>query len=96
MAEKRSKTILSGLKNMLHLDSEKPSKPAPKKAAAPKKTASAEKRPAPAQKPKEQPAAAPAEAAASPGAAASDAAAEPKPDKKQVKQQPWYRHRQRW
>jgi len=90
MAEKRPKSILSGLKNMLHLDSDKPSKPAPKKSSATlKKSASAEKRAAPEHKPKEQrPAAAPAEAA--------DAAGEPKPDKNKIKQQPWYRHRQRW
>jgi hypothetical protein len=90
MAEKRPKSILSGLKNMLHRDSDKPSKPAPKKSSAPpKKPASAEKRATP--EPKEQrPAPAPAEAAGAP-----DAVGEPKPDKK-VKQQPWYRHRQRW
>jgi hypothetical protein len=89
MAEKRSKSILSGLKNMLHLESDKPSKPAGKAPASkPKKAAAAEKRAAPAQAPKEQPSA---EAPAAP-----DPAAEPKADKKTVKQQPWYRHRQRW
>jgi pyruvate/2-oxoglutarate dehydrogenase complex dihydrolipoamide acyltransferase (E2) component len=91
MAEKRSKSILSGLKNMLHLEPGQPSKPAAKAPASkPKKTASAEKRaaPAPAPAPKEQP--------STEAAAAPDSAAEPKPDKQRVKQQPWYRHRQRW
>jgi hypothetical protein len=86
MAKKPSKSILSGLKNMLHLDSEKSSKPS----ASPKKPVAAEKRSAPAQKPREQSTATP--PAEAPGASA---AAEAKPEKK-VKNQPWYRHRQRW
>jgi len=89
MAKKRSKSILSGLKDMLHLDSEKSAKsPAPAK-----KPARAEKkRDAPAQKAKEPPPSAPApEAPAAPATGA-----EPKPEKSNVKAQPWYRHRQRW
>jgi len=40
MAEKRSKSIISGLKDMLHLDSEKSAKPpAPAKKAEPPKPA---------------------------------------------------------
>jgi hypothetical protein len=92
MAEKRPKSILSGLKNMLHLDSEKPSKPAPKPSAPTRKKPAAEKRAAPAQPAKEQPSAAPATEAH----AAGDAAAEAKDEKSKVKNQPWYRHRQRW
>ena len=88
MAEKRSKSILSGLKNMLHLEAEKSSKPsAPSKKAAP-----APKRAAPAEKAKEPPPA----AAAAEAPAASDAGAESKAEKTKVKAQPWYRHRQRW
>ena len=88
MAKKPSKSILSGLKDMLHLDSEKSSKPS----APAKKAASAEKRAPPAPKAKEpRPAAPAAEAPAAP-----DAAAEPKADKSKVTAQPWYRHRQRW
>jgi len=88
MAKKQSKSILSGLKDMLHLESEKPSKPP----APAKKPARAEKRDAPAQKAKEPRPAAP--AAETP--AAPDAGAAPKDEKSKVKAQPWYRHRQRW
>jgi hypothetical protein len=93
MAEKRPKSILSGLKNMLHRDSEKPSAPAPKPStAARKKATSTEKRAATARAAKEQ-------SPAAPGAeppAASEPAAETKPEKSKVQNQPWYRHRQRW
>lgn len=89
MAKKPSKSILSGLKDMLHLDSEKSPKPS---APAKKKTASAEKSAAPEPKAKEpRPAAPAAEAPAAP-----DAGAAPKAEKSNVKAQPWYRHRQRW
>jgi hypothetical protein len=96
MAEKRPKSILSSLKNMLHRDPAKPSEPAPKKpsGAARKRTAqpAAEKRPAPAEKPREQrPAASSADTTSAQGTSA-----EAKPDKKKVPNQPWYRHRQRW
>ena len=85
MAEKRSKSILSDLKNMLHLDSEKPSKPVAKTAAsARKRSQAAEKSAAPPQNAKEQ------------APAAADPEAAPKSDKKKVQNQPWYRHRQRW
>jgi hypothetical protein len=85
MAEKKS--ILGGLKNMLHRDSGKTSKPAPKPSA------SARKKDAPPAKAsaKEKPAPAP--------AAVAPAAQEPAPEaksEKKVKNQPWYRHRQRW
>jgi len=87
MAEKRSKSILSGLKDMLHMDSEKSSKPS----ARAKKGATA-KSAAPEQKAKEPRPAAPAAEAP----VASDAGGETKPEKNKVKAQPWYRHRQRW
>ena len=95
MAEKRPKSILSGLKNMLHRDSEKPSEPAPKSSA------SARKKPAPpaaekAAPAKERPKAQPAAAPAGDTPAAQEPAPEAKDDKKKVKSQPWYRHRQRW
>ncbi len=84
MAEKRPKSILSGLKNMLHRDTGKPAAPPPKG----KKAKAVEERAA--EKPKEPHAAAP--SAETP----ADAAAEPKTEKKSPKNQPWYRHRQRW
>jgi len=87
MAEKRSKSILGGLKNMLHLDSEKPSKASSKSSASRKKPPAAEKSATPAQKAKN-------EVADSAAPAAPDPTA-PKPDKK-IQNQPWYRHRQRW
>ena len=97
MAEKRPKSILSGLKNMLHRDSEKPSEPAPKSSA------SARKKPAPAAQKAEKAAPAKESAKAQPPAApaggtpaAQEPAPEAKDDKKRVKSQPWYRHRQRW
>ena len=90
MAEKRSKSILSGLKNMLHRDSGKSSEPAPKSSAPARKKPAAPvaAKPAPAkQSAKEQP------SADVPGDQ------QPAPDaktEKKVKDQPWYRHRQRW
>jgi hypothetical protein len=89
MAEKRPKSILSGLKKMLHRDAEKPSEPAPKKSSVSTRKKSA----APAKEAKAQPPAAP---SAEPPAAAHETSAEPKPEKKKVQNQPWYRHRQRW
>jgi len=92
MAEKRSKSILSGLKNMLHLDSETPSKPAPKPGASTRKKAAAPKKiAAPAQEESEHRTAAP---EATP--AASDSPVASKSEKKKVQNLPWYRHRQRW
>ena len=85
MAEKRSKSILGGLKKMLHLDSENPSKPVPKTAAsARKRSQAAEKSVTSPENAKEQ------------APAVADPEAAPKPDKKKVQNQPWYRHRQRW
>lgn len=89
MAEKRSKSILSGLKNILHRDADKPADPAPKKPSGSTRKKSA----APAAEAKEQ---RPAPPSVEPPAAAQETAAEPKPDKKKVPNQPWYRHRQRW
>ena len=90
MAEKRSKSILSGLKNMLHRDSEKPPESAPKSTARARKKPAAPvtEEPAPAkQSAEEQPSAdVPADQQSAPDA---------KSDKK-VKTQPWYQHRQRW
>jgi uncharacterized membrane protein len=83
MAEKRSKSLLGGLKNMLHLDSEKPSKSSSKPAASTRKKPAAAEAP-PAQKAKNEVT----------DSAAPDPAA-PKPEKK-IQNQPWYRHRQRW
>jgi len=85
MPEKRSKSILSNLKNMLHREPEKRSAPAPKQPAPARKKAAAPtaKKAAPEAPPAEAPAA---------GEPAPDA----KPDKKKVPNQPWYRHRQRW
>ena len=85
MAEKRPKSILSGLKNMLQRDSEKPSEPAPRPPARAGK----------------KPAAPAKESAKEPAAPPADAAADQKPSpegksEKKVKNQPWYRHRQRW
>ena len=93
MAEKRSKSILSGLKDMLHLDPEKSSKPASKSSASTRrKPVAAEKRAPPAQDAKTQRAATP----HSEPAAAPEPAGEDKTEKKKVQNQPWYRHRQRW
>ena len=96
MAEKRSKSILSGLKKMLHRDAEKPSEPASKKPSGPTRTkpaAPVAQKAAPAKESaKVEPAAAP----ASGTPAAQEPAPEAKDDKKKVKSQPWYRHRQRW
>jgi hypothetical protein len=96
MAEKRSKSILSSLKNMLHRDSEKPADRAPKKPSGStrKKTAerAAEKRAASTEKPPEQRTA----ASSADTTSAEGSAPEAKPDKKKVPNQPWYRHRQRW
>ncbi len=84
MAEKRPKSILSSLKNMLHREPEKASEPAPRKSSRP------------AQKKKAEPAEKKRSAPASAEAPAQEVAPEPKPDKKKTPNQPWYRHRQRW
>ncbi len=83
MAEKLSKSILGGLKKMLHREPEKPTKSAPKKPAASKEGAR-----------KQAPS--PSSAGSSPERATAPEGEEAKPDKKKPKNQPWYRHRQRW
>jgi len=83
MAEKFSKSILSNLKKMLHREPEKPTKSAPKKPAASKEGAR-----------KKVPS--PSSVSSSPDQAGAPEAEEAKPDKKKPKNQPWYRHRQRW
>ena len=83
MAEKLSKSILGGLKKMLHRAPEKPSGPAPKKPSASKE--GARKR-----------ASSPPSADPAPDQGGTPEAPEAKPDKKTPKNQPWYRHRQRW
>jgi hypothetical protein len=83
MAEKLSKSILGGLKKMLHREPEKPAKSAPKKPAASKEGAR-----------KKVPS--PSSVSSSPDQAAAPEAQEAKQDKKKPKNQPWYRHRQRW
>jgi hypothetical protein len=94
MAEKRSKSILSSLKNMLHRDPEKPDS-APKSSGSTRKksAAPAAKKPAPTQgsAPDRGPSAVSANTPA-----AQEAAADAKPEKKKIPNQPWYRHRQRW
>jgi len=96
MAEKRSKSILSSLKNMLHRDPAKPSDTAPKKPSGStrKRTAerASEKGAASGEKPQEQRTA----ASSADTASAQGTSPEAKPDKKKVPNQPWYRHRQRW
>jgi hypothetical protein len=82
MAEKRPKSILSGLKNMLHRDPEKPSAPASKAPGSTRKKAAASTK----EGAKEPAAETPADQVPAP---------EAKSEKK-VKNQPWYRHRQRW
>src|SRR5258706_16468893 len=83
MAEKLSKSILSNLKKMLHREPEKPKKSAPRKPSASKEGA---RKPAPSPSP----------ASSGPDQAAAPETQEAKPDKKKPKNQPWYRHRQRW
>ena len=80
MAEKFSKSILGNLKKMLHRAPEKPPGPAPRKPAAAKEGARKHASPP------------------SPVEPAPDTpeAPEAKTDKKKPKNQPWYRHHQRW
>jgi len=83
MAEKLSKSILGGLKKMLHREPEKPTGPAPRKPSASKEGA-------------RNKAPSPSSVSSSPDEAGAPDAPEAKPDKKKSKNQPWYRHRQRW
>ena len=82
MAEKFSKSILSNLKKMLHRAPEKPSGSAPRKPSASKEGAR-----------KHASSPSPVDPAPDQGGAEAQ---EAKPDKKRPKNQPWYRHRQRW
>jgi len=84
MAQKKS--ILGGLKKMLHRDSGKPAEAAPKPSEPAKKKAAASAKESVKKPPTAPPAAAP---------AAPETAPEAKSEKK-AKNQPWYRHRQRW
>ncbi len=81
MAEKFSKSILSNLKKMLHRDPEKPSGPAPRKPSASKESARKHASPP---------------SSTDPAPDQGDEAQGAKQDKKKPKNQPWYRHRQRW
>jgi len=81
MAEKFSKSILGSLKKMLHRAPEKTSGPAPKKPSASKE--GVRKR-------------ASSPSSVDPAPDQGGEAPEAKPDKKKPKNQPWYRHRQRW
>ena len=80
MAEKSSKSILGNLKKMLHRAPEKPSGPSPRKPSASKESTRTQASPPPSV---EQ-------------ASDTPEAPDAKPDKKKPKNQPWYRHRQRW
>jgi len=82
MAEKFSKSILGSLKKMLHRAPEKPSA-APKKPSASKGGA-------------RKHASSPPSVDPAPDQRGTPEAPEAKPDKKKPKNQPWYRHRQRW
>jgi hypothetical protein len=91
MAEKLSKSIFSNLKKILHRAPEKPSGPAPKKPSGPgPKKSSASKEGARKHAPS------PSSVDPAPDQGATPEAADAKPDKKKPKNQPWYRHRQRW
>jgi hypothetical protein len=81
MAEKFSKSILRNLKKMLHR--------APKKAPA-----SSSKKSTAAKGSAREHGALPSSVSPDQGSALE--APEAKPDKKKPKNQPWYRHRQRW
>jgi hypothetical protein len=83
MAEKLSKSILSNLKKILHREPEKPKGSAPRKPSASKEGARKQ-------------ASSPSSVSPAPDQASTPEAQEAKPDKKNPKNQPWYRHRQRW
>jgi len=83
MAEKFSKSLLGNLKKMLRRAPEKPSGPAPRKPSASKEGA-------------RKHAASPSSAAPAPDQGGAPETPEAKSDKKKPKNQPWYRHRQRW
>jgi hypothetical protein len=86
MAEKLSKSILrnlDGLRKMLQRTPKKPSASTSKKPSAPKKSARV-------------PDSSPPSASRAPDQGGTPEAADEKADKKKPKNQPWYRHRQRW
>jgi hypothetical protein len=83
MAEKLSKSILGNLKKMLHREPEKPKGSAPKKPSASKEGARKQ-------------ASSPSSVSSGHDQAGAPEGQEAKPDKKKPKNQPWYRHRQRW
>jgi hypothetical protein len=83
MAEKLSKSILGGLKKMLHREPEKLTGSTPRKPSASKEGARKQ-------------ASSPSSVSPAPDQAGAPEAQEAKPDKKKPKNQPWYRHRQRW
>ncbi len=88
MAEKFSKSILSNLKKMLHRAPEKPSGQASRKPSA---SGQASRKPSASKEGARKRASPPSSVEPAP-----DEAPEAKPDKKKPKNQPWYRHRQRW
>jgi hypothetical protein len=83
MAEKLSKSILRNLEKILHRAPKKPSGSTPMKPSASKE---GEREHAPS----------PSSAGQAPDQAGTPETPEAKPDKKKTKNQPWYRHRQRW
>jgi hypothetical protein len=83
MAEKFSKSILRNLKKILHRDPEKPSGSAPRK-------------PTPSKEGARKHASSPSSVDPASDRGDTPEAQEAKPDKKKPKNQPWYRHRQRW
>ena len=84
-----AKSILGNLKKMLRRAPEKPSAPAPKKASTP-----APKKPSASKEGAQKHA--PSSVSPAPDHEGAPEAPEAKPDKKKPKNQPWYRHRQRW
>jgi hypothetical protein len=86
MAEKLSKSILSNLKKMLHREPEKPKGSAPRKPSASKEAREGARKQR----------SSPPSVSPAPDQASNPEAQEAKPDKKKPKNQPWYRHRQRW
>ena len=86
MAEKLSKSILGGLKKMLHREPEKPTGSTPRKPSGSKEAKEGARKQA----------SSPSSVSSSPDQAAAAEAPEAKQDKNKPKNQPWYRHRQRW
>jgi hypothetical protein len=94
MAEKLSKSILrnlDGLRKMLHRDPKKPSTSTSKKPSA-----STSKKPSASKESVRERGVSPPSKAEVPDQGSAQEATDAKPDKKKTKNQPWYRHRQRW